>query len=1122
MNLHGLWTRTIPGAMGILAALLSFLTARTAPVERPVVDASHRTLTFEDRLAARHAIEEVYWRHRIWPKQNPTPKPPLPAVLSDAAIRAAVEDDLKKSVALETICKRPITAAQLQAEIDRMATHTRDPQLLRELFDALGNDGLLVAETLARPALAERFVRSYYTGLEVAGQTEASFETWWNGARRSLGTEVSPASGPLALPPLASGGCLSDTWAPTFQDLPDRREQQTAVWTGTEMIVWGGHSQVNTFFGTGGRYNPATDTWSLTSTGSGAPSAGHNSAVWTGREMIVWGGADADGHPFGTGGAYDPSSDRWRAISTGSGAPSPRSGHTVVWSGSEMIVWGGSAPDGPGEVNSGARYNPVTDAWTPTSTGQNVPAARAAHTAIWTGSEMIVWGGETGGFAINTGGRYDPATDSWSSTSTGPNVPQPRSSYSAVWTGADMIVWGGVGANVGSSGGRYNASTDSWLPTSTGPNVPDPREFHTAVWTGSEMIVWGGESVSSGALFGTGGLYDPATDAWKKTSTAGAPPGRYLHSAVWTGAEMIVWGGEYLGGATSTGGRYDPVSDSWIPTSQGAVPSARDLHATVWTGAEMIVWGGGDGFRDTNPGGRYSAATDSWVPISTAANAPPPRSYPTAVWTGSSMIVWGGTASSGTAIGTGGRYDPLTDTWAPTSLVSAPSPRAEHTAVWTGSSMIVWGGYRDGALVATGARYDPIADSWTPTSTGANVPAPRSLHTAVWTGSKMIVWGGSDGNALNTGGRYDPSTDTWSPTSTAAGVPDRRGDHTAVWTGSRMIVWGGDSWPAGWNSGGRYDPVADAWSPTSMGVNVPSPRYKHTAVWTGSEMIVWGGSSVQFGGFTATGGRYDPLSDTWVPTFSGGEVPAARYEHTAVWTGSSMIVWGGEPLTASGALYCACAAPSVVHRDADGDGFGDPGATASACGGGVPAGYVTDASDCDDTNASIHPGAAEVCDGLDDDCSGQVDEDASGVDSDGDGVHNACDNCRFDDNPSQSDLDHDGEGDACDLDDGLIYVYGTNDKNFIEWQQETGPQTWNVYTGDLATLRSTGVYTQAPGSNPLASRQCAQTDVVAYDPTVPDPGDVEFSLVTGMTNGVEGDLGTDSSGSTRANTDPCP
>src|SRR5437016_4848478 len=121
-----------------------------------------RTLTFADRVAYQRAIEEVYWRHRIWPKVNAGPKPPLEKVMSQAQIEKKVEDYLRDSQALEDYWQRPITTEQLQAEMDWMAQHTKQPEVLRELFAALGNDPLVIAECLARPALAERLLTNWY------------------------------------------------------------------------------------------------------------------------------------------------------------------------------------------------------------------------------------------------------------------------------------------------------------------------------------------------------------------------------------------------------------------------------------------------------------------------------------------------------------------------------------------------------------------------------------------------------------------------------------------------------------------------------------------------------------------------------------------------------------------------------------------------------------------------------------------------------------------------------------------------------------------------------------------------------------------------------------------------
>ena len=79
----------------------------------------------------------------------------------------------------------------------------------------------------------------------------------------------------------------------------------------------------------------------------------------------------------------------------------------------------------------------------------------------------------------------------------------------------------------------------------------------------------------------------------------------------------------------------------------------------------------------------------------------------------------------------------------------------------------------------------------------------------------------------------------------------------------------------------------------------------------------------------------------------------------------------------------------VFYTDADGDGFGDPFQPVQAC--SVPAGAVTNAQDCDDSNPAIYPYATEVCNGLDDNRNQTVDENAIDqsiyfIDNDGDGV----------------------------------------------------------------------------------------------------------------------------------------
>src|SRR5207247_10355548 len=139
-------------------------------------------------------------------------------------------------------------------------------------------------------------------------------------------------------------------------------------------------------------------------------------------------------------------------------------------------------------------------------------------------------------------------------------------------------------------------------------------------------------------------------------------------------------------------------------------------------------------------------------------------------------------------------------------------------------------------------------------------------------------------------------------------------------------------------------------TPTSAGANDPAERSAPFAVWTGAEMIVWGGTD------HATGGRYNPATDSWSTTSTAENVPAGRSAGAAVWTGTEMIVWGSSSTwTSTGGVYCACPGGRIVYRDADADGFGDPGVSTARCDGSIPAGYVADASDCSGAAASGPP-----------------------------------------------------------------------------------------------------------------------------------------------------------------------
>ncbi len=746
---------------------------------------------------------------------------------------------------------------------------------------------------------------------------KASWDEWWSRTRPSLDIErfrsVAHDERPPMLPDVAE--CLSNAWRTDgLDDLPAARKNHLAFWTGTQMLVFGPPTNRPP----GNRYDPLIDRWASIAT-AGAPTPPGDTTlgapyvgVWTGSEMLVWNSSQQNG------GRYDPVSDTWSSMAS-AGGPAFSSGGSAVWTGTEMIVWGGRV----GSVdytNAGARYNAATNTWTATTT-VGAPAGRGQHTAVWTGSEMVVWGGIifSNNTFTNTGGRYNPALNQWTPTIT-VGAPAARVGHVAVWANGEMIVHGGALVYSGTAvatGGRYDPASDSWTaaPTTGSPS----KALHTAVWTGSKMLVWGGATTlveGGGPAQNTGAGYDPAT-GWSDISLVGAPSARIAHSAVWTGTRMLVWGGGASEGQSGyTGAQYAASTDSWIPMTTTA---PRSGHTAVWTGNEMVVWGGDAFGGPINTGARYDPTLATWTPTS-MVGAPSARTRHCAVWTGTEMIAWAGSGPGvGNALHTGGRYDPLTDTWrgmTPSGSFTGLSGEGP-SVVWTGTEMVAWGGSQ-----SYGGRYDPAQDTWTQTAPFTQA-TPRNRPAVDWTGHDMILWGGG---SFSDGGRYDPATDSWfyiwvGPNSPA---PGRR--CTGVWTGQLFVVHCGEAHGVT-DVGGIYDPQTFTWSPISK---VDDPTGDRSAVWTGSRMLVWAGTNSS-PTVAQPGGVFDPVQNSWQLMSTTG-APVNRGGYTAVWTGGSMIVWGGGGLTRNdGAEYFpdsdgdglgdACdACPLDPGNDPDGDG----------------------------------------------------------------------------------------------------------------------------------------------------------------------------------------------------------
>jgi N-acetylneuraminic acid mutarotase len=1065
-----------------LAVLVTAIVAATAS------STGARDLTFEDRVKAQEAIERVYYAHQIGATK------PFEEAVPRAVLEKKVTTYLKESIALDRVWHTPVTAEALEAEAARIQWSSRLPARLAEIQAALGGNRFIFLETVVRACLVDRLAHSFYAfdrGFHAAAhaRVESMREALLTGrldpsrdhARRRV-TEWADGAGGVdpALQALGVAGSVSDivdresdvSVAVRLADVAGTR--RAAVFSVPKTLWsdwWVSESKLLDERAVRAVANPEVASPDSTSSAASAcfppdtwdsrvfddwPGARNNQiGEWTGSLMLIYGGTmPATGARATPGYRYDPLTDSWSKMAADGDLGPFRYAH--AWTGSELLVWN---PDS----RTGRKYDPVADSWTPMSS-VNAPSQRQNTMFVWSGTEMITWGGAFNTGHPTDGGRYNPTTDVWAPV-TSAGAPQGRQFGTTVWSGTEMIVWGGqhyFGTQLPpvNTGGRYNPANNSWTATNS-VDAPSERIGHVAVWTGSRMAIWGGVGFG-GAVFNSGKLYNPANDTWGVISSVDGPAGRSGASAVWTGSEMLLWGGSPV----SNGARYNPATDNWTPVSGVGAPSPRENHTMVWTGAKAIVWGG---TTLTGDGGRYDLATDSWTP--TKSVGPGGNHNRAATWTGNRMFIWG-TEASGTSPDLGALYDPVLDTISRTSTAGSPSARVRATAVWTGDRVIVWGGVTGSTLFASGGRYDPMADTWTPT-TMLGAPAGRYSHTATWIGNAMLIWGGAApgiNSSTNTGGRYDPVSDSWSATS-LSGAPTGRYTHSAVWTGTQLIVWGGleNSSTSRVNSGGRYDPRTDTWDSTQL-AGAPNPKNSHAAAWSGSRMFIWGGDQ----GAPSPpliGGIYDPVDNTWQSMTTAGQ-PGAGIPTSAFWTGTRLLVWPSSP---TGSLYDP---GTDSWQTINSTGQPKPNAEQSIAWTGAELLVWGSYAEADDSGVY------------------------SGADTDTDGFADSCDNCPSITNASQLDSDADGHGDACDcapLDPGSFAIPG--EVTSLAWLGDKQTITWNHLAPAAGTGTSPDTMRGDLGAWPVGSgagESCVENnspDDTTEDPTVPAVGTGYYYLV---------------------------
>ncbi len=340
-----------------------------------------------------------------------------------------------------------------------------------------------------------------------------------------------------------------------------------------------------------------------TMTKDSAPSARQRAAAtWAGTKLFVWGGQNAQG-ALADGALYDPKTDVWSPVSSMK-APTARVDAVAVWTGDRVLVWGGGPENSQVAYMNGALYDPANDTWTDEIIA---PLARRAPIALYTGSRVLIWGGSSGGSPIAGGFLYNPG-GAWTQMSTA-NAPNARTNAGYVWSGTEFILFGGrpLGSGASNEGFAYNPTMDKWRSLST-VSAPTARYDVFTVWMQDKMLVYGGRD--AGGAFDDAAIYTPMGDTWTSAPSnakRSAPAGRTGFPGFLGTRAFLVGGLDTSQKPTTDGHVFDAANNVWLDPIPGWMPPAyHEYGVGVWTGAELILWGGLDnnGALTTN-GERY-------------------------------------------------------------------------------------------------------------------------------------------------------------------------------------------------------------------------------------------------------------------------------------------------------------------------------------------------------------------------------------------------------------------------------------------------------------------------------------------------------------------------------------
>jgi hypothetical protein len=295
-----------------------------------------------------------------------------------------------------------------------------------------------------------------------------------------------------------------------------------------------------------------TPAW-LPMNGVGAPTPRSTPGAAIAGQLIISGGVvnctGASAPSLATAASYDPGADAWTTLPN---LNSARSQQTVVSTGSKIYTFGGLGDCINGSVPLGSleSWTPGATAWSLVS-GANPPSARYAHESAWTGSKLLVYGGSNGSSPyVATGAVFDPNANTWADASC-PLVNCTRNDGAIILDQGYVRIWGGAGG-AAPNGLEYSVSNGTWS-TWVSPGT-FPLGYSNPVDDGRRLYLPTGGCTSNLDIV----LYDRQTQT-SSTDTPPSPAGLSAGGSIaWTGAEVVLWSGSCASGISNVGGRYQP------------------------------------------------------------------------------------------------------------------------------------------------------------------------------------------------------------------------------------------------------------------------------------------------------------------------------------------------------------------------------------------------------------------------------------------------------------------------------------------------------------------------------------------------------------------------------------